>query len=54
MIHLNQELMNLLLRYLLERFVEILKTKEVAILLGVEAVNRTNCPGPEEHIQTVF
>lgn len=37
--------MNLFLRYLLERFVEVIKMKETAILLDVEAVNRTNCPG---------
>lgn len=31
--------MNLFLRYLLERFVEVIKIKETAILLDVETVN---------------
>lgn len=43
--HLNQEMMNFFLRYLLGRFVEVIKMKETAVLLDMEVVKRTNCPG---------
>lgn len=45
MIHFNQEVTNLLLRYLLGRFVEVVKMKETAILLEVENVKGSKGPG---------
>jgi len=47
--------MNLLLRYLLVGSVEVIKMKETAILLDVEAVNKNNCPGAREtHSNWIF
>lgn len=54
-IHLNPGVMNLLLTYALKRFVELIKMKETVILLDVEAVNKTKCPGARgTHSDCIF
>lgn len=54
-IHFKQELTNRLLRYLLGRFVDVVKMKETAVLLDMETVDRSRGPGARgRHSDWIF
>lgn len=54
MIHFNQEVTNLLFRYLLGRFAEVVKMKETAILLDMETIKGSKGPGERGTVRGTF